>query len=164
MLSGFRRLAIVAFELQLVHRTLDAVNVIAHLPKILGLDELSVNSGMAVEIAHFDNLPLSRDTVAVGHSYRAHETLPGSVREIYRDGAMAVTRFFLGLRANDEGCGGDKLALVVLSRSPGRIGCVPVLANKAFGIRIVHRLHEIALGIGRHGCFTDAQRIVDTTK
>jgi len=48
---------------------------------------------------------------------------------------MAVIRLFVGLRANDEGRRGDKLTLVVLSRSPTRVGGVSVFADKALGIR-----------------------------
>ena len=48
--------------------------------------------------------------------------------------------FLLRLRANDERCRGDKLALVVLSRSPASIGGVPVFANEPFGVRVVHAL------------------------
>jgi hypothetical protein len=54
---------------------------------------------------------------------------------------MAVTRLLLRLRANDEGCRGDKLTLAMLSCWGTSISGVPVFANEAFGIRVVHCLY-----------------------
>src|SRR4029077_5298984 len=102
--------------------------------------------------------------VAVGHSHRAHEARLLAVQKIHADGAMAVVRLLVGLGANDEGCCGDKLTLEMLSRSASRIGSVPVLANEALGIRVVHGYHKGAFGFWRHGRFTDAQGLVDAAK
>ena len=76
----------------------------------------------------------------------------------------AVTLLCAGFRANDEGCRGDKLALVMLSRSATRIGGVPVFANEAFGIRVVHRFYEGAFGFRCHSRFADTQCLVDAAK
>src|ERR1700735_5418072 len=100
---------------------------------------------MAIEVAHFDNLSFVRKQVTIGHTYRAHKTLLVAVREIHGDGAMAVIRLFLGLRADKERCRSHELALIVLPGSPARIRSVPVLANEPFGVRIVHCFHESAL-------------------
>src|SRR5712664_812334 len=77
---------------------------------------------------------------------------------------MAVVRLFVGLRANNEGCRSDKLTFEMLSRSASRIGSVPILANEALGIRVVHGFHKGAFGFWRHGRFTDAQGLVDAAK
>ena len=77
---------------------------------------------------------------------------------------MAVIRLFLGLRADKERCRGDELAFVVLPCSSPSVRRISVLANEPFGVRIVHRFHESALGFRGHGRFADAQRIVVVAK
>src|ERR1700687_4902165 len=109
LLSGFDQLAILGFELQLAHRAFSELNVIAHFAEVFCLDELSIGSRMAVEVTHFHNLLHAREWIAVWHSHRAHETRPISIQEVHGNGAMAVVRLLVGLRANDEGCRSDKL-------------------------------------------------------
>jgi hypothetical protein len=58
LLSGFGRFTSVRSELQLVHRALGAISVVARVAKLLRLDELSVGSGMAVEVPDFHDAPL----------------------------------------------------------------------------------------------------------
>ncbi len=68
-----------------------------------------LGSGMAVEVTHFRYLFHARERITVGYSHRAHETRPIPVQEIHGDGVVAVVRILVGLRANNEGCRGDKL-------------------------------------------------------
>src|SRR6266404_2234203 len=103
-LSRFGRVIVIGFEFQLAYAAFGVLDVIAYLAEILRLDELSIGSGMAVEITHFHNLLHAREWITVGHSHRAHETRPIAVQEIHGDGAMAVTRLFVGFRADNEGC------------------------------------------------------------
>src|SRR5467141_3596906 len=77
---------------------------------------------------------------------------------------MSVIRLLLGLGANDEGCGDDELALVVLSGSSARIRGVAILADKPFGVRAVHLFHEVALSLRCHGCFADSQHLANSAK
>ncbi len=133
-MSGFGWIAVDRFDLQRADATLSPLDVIAYLAKILRLDEFSIWPGMAIEILNLDNLPFLRQGIAVGHSHRAHESLPIFIQEIHSDGAMSVIRLLFGLGADDEGCGHDNLALEVLSRAATRAGSVPVLANEALGM------------------------------
>src|SRR5260370_16927214 len=77
---------------------------------------------------------------------------------------MPVICLFVGFRTDNKGCGGDKFALEVLSRSATNIGGAPVLANESLCVRVVHRLHEGAFGFRRHGRFADAKGLVYTAK
>src|SRR5882762_1489765 len=139
-------------------------DVIAYLAEILCLNELTVRSGMAVEILNLNNLPFLRWPIAVGHSHCPHESLPSVIQEIHGDGAVSVIRLLLGLGANDEGCRGDELTFEVLSRSSARVRGVAVLTDKSFGVRAVHLFHEVALGLRCHGCFADSQHVANAAK
>src|SRR5882762_2086281 len=139
-------------------------DVIAYLAEILCLNELTVRSGMAVEILNLNNLPFLRWPIAVGHSHRSHESLPIFIQEIRGNGAMSVIRFLLGLGANDEGCRDDELTFEVLSRSSARVYGVAILAYESFGVRAVHFFHEVALGLRCHGCFADSQHVANSAK
>src|SRR5580700_8881015 len=72
LLSGFDRFTVVGSELQLVHVAFCELDVNAHRAEILRLDELSIGSGVAVEITHFHNLFHARKWITVGHSHGAH--------------------------------------------------------------------------------------------
>src|SRR5882762_5618544 len=139
-------------------------DVIAYLAEILCLNELTVRSGMAVEILNLNNLPFLRWPIAVGHSHCPHESPPSVIQEIHGDGAVSVIRLLLGLGANDEGCCDDELTFEVLSRSSGRVCGVAILAYESFGVRAVYLFHEVALGLRCHGCFADSQNVADSAK
>jgi hypothetical protein len=161
---GFDRFVFASFDLQLADGAFSNFDVIAYLAEILRLAELSFGSGMAVEVTDLDNLLDAREWITVRHSDGSHESWALAVQEIQGDGTMAITRFLVRFRANDEGCRSDKLAFEVLSGSPSRIGGVPIFANEAFGIRVVHRFDEGAFVFRCHGRLADPQCLVDTTK
>src|SRR6266849_1346332 len=114
---GFDRFAVASFDLQLADGAFSNFDVIAYLAEILRLDELSFGSGMAVEVPHFDNLLHARKWITVGDSHGTHEARLFAVQEIQGNGTVAVARFFVRFRANNEGGRSDKLAFVVLSRA-----------------------------------------------
>jgi hypothetical protein len=101
---GFGPFAIASSDVQLADAAFGDFDVIAYGAEILSLDQLSLRSGMAVEVTHFDNLLHPREWITVRHSHRAHKARLFAVQEIQGDGTMAVTRFLVGFRANDEGC------------------------------------------------------------
>jgi hypothetical protein len=98
--SGFGRVGVFRFPLQLAHRAFGELDVIAHLTKVFRLDEFSIGSGLGV--ADFDNLLHAGNWITVGHTYRPHETGSLAVQEIHGDGAMSVIHSFLWLGADDE--------------------------------------------------------------
>src|SRR2546430_5335434 len=55
-LSGFAWVAVVSLDLELADATFGDFDVIAYLAEILCLNELTVRSGMAVEILNLNNL------------------------------------------------------------------------------------------------------------
>src|SRR5260370_31206323 len=77
---------------------------------------------------------------------------------------MAITRFFVGFRADNEGCRGDKLAFEVLSCTSSRIRRVPVLANEPFGARFVHGFHESPFCLRCHGRLANAEGFVHASE
>ena len=73
--SGFGRVALVGFEFQLVHRAVASRYIVTNLAEILRLDELSIGSGMAVEVSNLNDLPLAWKRVTLRYSHSAHEAL-----------------------------------------------------------------------------------------
>ena len=95
---------------------------LAYLTELLCLHELSIGSGMAVEVTHFDNLLHAREWITVGHSHGSDERPPIGVQDIH----------------GDEGCRGDKVAFVVLPCSAIReIGCVNDSASSSVASWVV---------------------------
>lgn len=70
--SGFSRIAVIGFEFQLIHRAIAERYIAANLAEILRLDDLSIGSGMAVEVSNFNDLPIAWKCVALRYSHSAH--------------------------------------------------------------------------------------------
>jgi hypothetical protein len=162
--SGFDRVSVDRFEFQLAHRAVASRYVVTHLTEILRLDELSIDSGVAVEISNFNYLSIAWKRVAFRYSDSTHETLALALHQIDSDGAVSIGGPGCGLGADDKRSGRDKLAFEVLSRPSSRIRRVQVLANEPFGPSIVHRFHEGAFRLRRHGRFTNAECLVHTSE
>src|SRR5256885_7833605 len=96
LLSGIRRFIVIGFELQLADSAFGNSDVIPHFAEIFRLYELSIGSGMAVEVTDFHDLLHVREWVTIGYAHGSHESRLVLVQKIHGDRPVTVLRLLVG--------------------------------------------------------------------